>query len=82
MLYFLLTLCFVSGFSFILGFFPLQWESRPTLKSFGYEVPQAIKKNNFSFIRIIAMINKPLCQGPVRQRLIKDLIVAPRDDYA
>ncbi len=76
MLYFLLTLCFVSGFSFILGFFPLQWESRPTLKSFGYEVPQAIKKNNFSFIRIIAMINKPLCQGPVRQRLIKDLIVA------
>lgn len=76
MLYFLLTLCFVSGFSFILGFFPLQWESRPTLKSFGYDVPQAIKKNNFSFIRIIAMINKPLCQGPVRQRLIKDLLVA------
>lgn len=76
MLYFLLTLCFVSGFSFILGFFPLQWESRPTLKSFGYDVPQAIKKNNFSFIRMIAMINKPLCQGPIRQRLIKDLIVA------
>lgn len=76
MLYFLLILCFVSGFSFILGFFPLEWESRPTLKSFGYEVPQPVKKNNLSLIRIIAMINKPLCQGPIRQRLIKDLAVS------
>lgn len=76
MLYFILTLCFISAFSFILGFFPIQWESRPTLKSFGYEPPAATKKIKFSLIRSIALFNKPLIQGVVRQRLIKDLVVA------
>lgn len=75
MLYFILTLCFVAGFSFILGFFPPEFESRPTLKSFGYELPKATKKSNFSIIRAIAMINKPICQGIVRQRILKDLSV-------
>ncbi len=76
MLYFVLTLCFVSGFSFIIGFFPIEWESRPTLKSFGYELPKAVKKDKFSAIRAIAMFNKPFCQGVIRQRLIKDLVIA------
>ncbi len=76
MIYFILTLCFVSVFSFILGFFPLEWESRPSLKSFGYELPKAVKKDKFSIIRSFAMINKPFCQGIIRQRLIKDLVVA------
>ncbi len=75
MLYFILTLCFVSGFSFILGFFPLEWETRPTLKSFGYEIPKATKKFKFSLIRTIALFNKPFCQGIIRQRLIKDLSI-------
>ncbi len=75
MLYFVLALCFFSGFSFILGFFPLEWESRPTLKSFGYEMPKPAKKKvNFSFIRAIALINKPFCQGIIRQRLLKDFV--------
>ncbi len=76
MLYFLLTMCFLSGFSFILGLFPLQWESRPTLQAFGYEPPKATKKVKFSIIRVIAMINKPLCQGPLRVRMTRDLAVA------
>lgn len=76
MLYFLLTMCFLSGFSFILGLFPLQWESRPTLQAFGYEPPKATKKVKFSIIRVIAMINKPLCQGPLRARMTRDLAVA------
>ncbi len=76
MLYFILTICFVCGFSFVLGFFPLEWESRPTLKSFGYELPKAVKKDKFSFIRAISMFNKPFCQGLIRQRLMKDLVMA------
>ncbi len=75
MLYFILTICFVSGFAFIIGFFPLEWEARPTLKSFGYEIPKATQKKKFSIIRTISLINKPICQGPIRQRLIKDLSV-------
>ncbi len=75
MLYFVLTLCFLSGFAFILGFFALQWESRPTLQAFGYEPPKATKKVKFSIIRVIAMINKPFCQGPLRVRMTKDLLV-------
>jgi len=76
MVYFILTLCFLSGFAFILGVFPLERESRPTLQAFGYEAPKATKKARFSIVRVIAMINKPLCQGPLRVRITRDLAVA------
>lgn len=75
MLYFILTLCFVSGFSFILGFFPIEWERRPTLQTLGLEKATAKKKGGFSIIRAIAMINKPLCAGPIRQRMVRDLMI-------
>lgn len=76
MLIFLLTCCFLSGFAFILGIFPPEVETRPTLQSLGLETPKAVKKNPFSIIRGIAMINRPLCSGPLRQRIMKDLSVA------
>ncbi len=76
MLFLILTFCFVAGFSFILGIFPVEFESRPTLQTFGYEPPKATRKMGFSVIRGIAMINKPLVQGVVRQRMARDLAIA------
>ena len=77
MIFFILTLCFLSGFSFILGFFPIDTEYRPTLQAFGYQT-EALKKKKSSlfFIRKIALINKPLCAGFLRQRIAKDLAMA------
>ena len=74
----LLILCvYFCAFSFVLGFMPLQWESRPTLESMGM-VPLASKKRKrLSQILLgIAVINKPLCKGPLRKRLSRDLSIA------
>ena len=46
MLTFILTLCYLSGYCLILGLFPVQFESRPTLQAFGYEPVKAKKKAN------------------------------------
>lgn len=74
MLTFILICCFLSAFSFILGLFPLEWERRPTLQLFGYEPTSTAKKNDpMVFLRSIALINKPLCAGPLRQRMLRDL---------
>jgi tight adherence protein C len=74
MLVFILTVCFLSGFSFILGLFPLEIESRPTLQAFGYEALAAKKRNTpMTMVRAISLINKPLCAGALRQRISKDL---------
>ena len=65
-------------FSFVLGFMPFEWEKRPTLVGVLDLTPQQTKKkaNPFMFIRKIAMFNKPICQGPLRRRIIKDLSIA------
>ena len=76
MLTFILTLIFLSGFSFVLGLFPLEWENRPTLQTFGYEVASAKKRAPSMAFRNIAMINRPLCTGILRQRIAKDLGIA------
>ena len=74
MIFFIITLCFLSGFSFILGLFPLEWESRPTLQSFGYDVkPLKKKKSSMGFVRSFALINKPLVSGGLRKRITRDL---------
>ncbi len=75
MLMFILTLCFLAGFSFILGIFPLDWEARPTLRGTGLEVLSRRKIPNplKVIIQTLALINRPLCSGVVRARLIKDL---------
>ncbi len=75
MLIFVLTLAFLSVFSFILGVFPPEWEKRPTLQTFIYEKPTKEKKRNVfgNFLRAISMLNRPLCSGPLRNRVMKDL---------
>ena len=74
MLPFILTLVFVSGFSFILGLFPPEFESRPTLQSFGYQASSGEKKKSPAAIfKSFALLNKPLCSGGLRERLSKDL---------
>lgn len=71
---------YLCGFSFILGLIPLEWEARPTLKGMGIELAGAKKKANiFSFIRKIAIINKPLCIGDFRKRILRDLAIAHVD---
>ena len=75
MLTFILTLCFLAGFSFILGLFPMEWEARPTLRGTGLEVSSRRKAPNLlkMVIQALALINRPLCSGVVRARLVKDL---------
>jgi len=71
-----LTFCFLAGFSFILGLFPLNLEARPTLQAFGYETSTSRKTKNKSplgFLRAIAMVNRPLVSGPLRVRIMKDI---------
>jgi len=77
MLYIIILFSFLSAFSFILGCFPLEWEVRPTLQRSGYDTsPVQKKKTIMSLIRSIASINKPLCSGSVRTRMMKDLAMA------
>lgn len=77
----MLTLLFICAyfcaFSLVLGFMPMEWESRPTLESLGMSpLAKKKKKNAKSFFRTLAMFNKPLCTGPIRVRLSRDLMVA------
>ena len=68
---------YLCGFSFVLGLIPVEWEMRPTLQSMGLgPLSTPKKKNPFAFLKAIAKINKPICQGQLRKRIIKDLAVA------
>ena len=74
----LLFLCaYFCAFSFILGFMPMKWESRPTLEALGM-VPLARKKKKrlSSFLLMASAVNKPFCKGPIRARLTRDLAIA------
>jgi len=74
MLDFILLLSFLSAFSFILGFVPLEWEARPKLKLLGVELNIFSKKRTpLAFLRKIAFINKPFTTGPLRRRIARDL---------
>ena len=74
MLTFILVICFLSGFSFILGVFPPEWENRPTLQAFGDSaLPKRKKISFFNLIRKVTMINRPLCTGTLRKRILRDL---------
>jgi len=80
MIFFILFLCFICAFSFVLGFLGFPAERRPTLQAtFGFqETTIKKKKKNLlaSLLQIIASFNRPLCAGPVRQYLVKDLNIA------
>lgn len=64
-------------FFFILGLIPVEWEHRPTLSALGIQPTAPKKKKSLSsVVRIVAKLNKPVCQGAMRQRIEKDLAVA------
>lgn len=77
MLAIVLFFSYLCGFSFILGLVPVQWEMRPTLQALGFGPVMPKKKANpLAFLKAIAKVNKPICQGPLRRRIIKDLSIA------
>lgn len=60
-----------------MGLIPVQWEHRPTLSALGIQPTAPKKKKSLtSIIRIIAKLNKPVCQGGLRQRIEKELSIA------
>ncbi len=74
----IILMIYLSGFSFILGLAPIDWESRPKLKLFGEEQEQRKKKKNplgpiFAVVRKVALINKPLTIGVLGKRISRDL---------
>ncbi|OGX38378.1 MAG: hypothetical protein A3G91_06150 [Omnitrophica WOR_2 bacterium RIFCSPLOWO2_12_FULL_50_9] len=80
MLALLLLFTYLCAFFFVLGFVPVEWEKRPTLAlGLGPEALKKKKKTLFSHIRKLAMINKPLCSGPLRKRMTRDLTMARAD---
>jgi tight adherence protein C len=80
MLTFNLFLVFLGIFGFIIGVFGLEMEQRPKLLStFGYETPLVKKRKVSPLVRLVqgvSVLNKPLCSGALRQRLVRDLSVA------
>ncbi|MBI5150913.1 MAG: type II secretion system F family protein [Candidatus Omnitrophica bacterium] len=74
MLALLLIFVYLCAFFFVLGFFPVEWESRPRLAL----AEEAAKKKRpmLAQLRKLALVNAPLCVGPLRQRLTKDLAMA------
>lgn len=73
----LLINTYLCIFFMIMGLIPVQWEHRPTLSALGIQPTAPKKKKSLtSVIRIIAKLNKPVCQGGVRQRIEKELSIA------
>lgn len=88
----MLTVCllfmFFSAFSLVLGFMPLNLDSRPRLKlqplDFNATQTKTQKKENifvliFNVVRKVAIIVKPLCSPAIRQRISKDLVMGKVD---
>jgi len=73
MLAIILVCAYLSGFSFIMGFMPIDWEDRPTL---GLTLAPKKKKTPFSYFRGLAQINRPICRGTLRQRIARDIAIA------
>lgn len=73
----LLINTYLCIFFMIMGLIPVQWEHRPTLSALGIQPTAPKKKKSLtSIIRIIAKLNKPVCQGGLRQRIEKELSIA------
>jgi tight adherence protein C len=74
MLYIIILAWFLVGFSFVLGVFPLEVELRPTLHDLGYGDGMERKQNfRSAWARAAYKINKPICVGKIRTRLLKEL---------
>lgn len=73
----LLINTYLCIFFIIIGLIPVQWEHRPTLSALGIQPTAPKKKKSLtSVVRIIAKLNKPVCQGQLRQRIEKELAIA------
>ncbi len=80
MLAFLLLFAYLCAVFFVLGLIPLEWEYRPRLAISPLDAGVPKKKATvLTYFRKLAMINKPLCVGPMRARIVKDLAMARVD---
>ena len=81
MLALLLIFAYLCAVFFVLGLMPLQRENRPRLALAALESAPGAKKKKamVTHIRKLAMVNKPLCVGPLRQRITRDLAMARVD---
>ncbi len=76
MIIILLLFAFFCAFFLVLGFTAVDSEHRPKLV-LATEAEATKKKKSFlTYIRKFAMVNKPLCVGPLRQRIAKDLAMS------
>lgn len=75
MLEMILMLCFLSGFSFMLGVAPVDWENRPKLQFRLDDTAGKKKRVNplYLLIKQAAIINKPLTTGGLGKRIARDL---------
>lgn len=77
MLALVLLFAYLCGVAFAVGLMPVESEARPklALAALNPEAPKK-KKTFLTYFRKLAMFNKPLCTGVLRQRLTKDLAMA------
>ncbi len=75
MLEMVLAITYLCGFSFVLGLMPVEWEQRPSLEKMGLKPIRKKKKKSplRMLTRRIASLNKPLCSGDLRRRILRDL---------
>lgn len=80
MLSLLLLFAYLCAVSFVIGLVPVEWEKRPRLALAPTDAGGSRKKKTtMAHFRKLAMVNKPLCAGAIRQRLTKDLAMARVD---
>ncbi|MFA5088655.1 MAG: type II secretion system F family protein [Candidatus Omnitrophota bacterium] len=80
MLTLILTMVYLCVFSFILGFLPVEWEVRPRLRELEFQAAQHKKKfHPRIFLKILSVINRPICTGFLRHRILKDLALGHVD---
>jgi len=68
---------YLSITAFVVGLFPVEWEKRPTLEAMGLGPRLKPRKRGvLNVFRQISMINKPICSGVLRKRIVRDLTIA------
>src|SRR3989344_2087742 len=77
MLAILLLFAYLCVVFFVVGLIPVDWEKRPKLVLSPMDAGILKKKKTpVTYFRKLAMVNKPLCVGALRQRLVNDLAMA------
>ena len=77
MLAILLLFAYLCVVFFVVGLIPVDWEKRPKLVLSPMDAGILKKKKpRVPYCRKLPMVNKPLCVGALRQRLVNDLAMA------